>query len=273
MALRGLARLLRHERPLACAPGVLNDRTNAWACDPENWPRGLRRGPMPDASTLSRRMRTKTIDRLIDRLRRRLDPAGEAELVAVIDGKPLPIGPHSHDKQAGRGRGASGMATGYKPHTLMTLTGRVIDWRLAPMNVDEREMARRIMKKTDHRGDVLGDANDDANRLHDTAIGNGMQLVAPRRYGPDKGLGHHRHSPGRLRSKELIEHEPGPFVRELMRHRPSIERNFGTLTSLPRGLGYLPAWVRGWRRVRNWVAAKLVINAARSARRREALMQ
>ena len=30
---------------------VLSERPVSWACDPDNWPRGRRRGPMPSTST------------------------------------------------------------------------------------------------------------------------------------------------------------------------------------------------------------------------------
>lgn len=58
-----------------------------------------------------------------------------------------------------------------------------------------------------------------------------------------------------------------------MKQRWSIERFFGSLTSNPGGLSHLPAWVRWWRRVHNWIAGKLILHAARAANRREALMQ
>ena len=253
--------------------GVIHDRTAAWACDPVNWPRGLRRGPMPDASTLSRRMRTPSIIQLIERLRHTLESSEDTDLVAVIDGKPLPIGPHSHDKQAGYGRAASGKAKGYKLHAIVTRCGRVLAWRIAPMNVDERNMARRMLLELEHSGYLLADANYDSNRLFQLADDRGVQFVAPRRYGPKRNVGHRSQSPARLRSKDMLEQDDSGFGRELIRQRWTIERFFGTLTSLPCGLGYLPAWVRGWLRVRNWVAAKLLVNATRSAIKREALMQ
>lgn len=240
---------------------VLHDRPVSWACDASNWPRGTRRGPLPSVSAVSRRMRTARMTRLIERVRCALQGEDDA-LVASIDGKPMPIGPHSHDRQSGYGRAASGKARGYKLHAIVSVTGRVLAWRVAPMHADERTMARRMLRDLTHTGYLLADANYDSNKLFDQAIARGVQLLTPRRFGPGRGLGRRRHSPARLRSKDLLETDATGFARDLMRHRWSIERFFGTLSSRPGGLGHLPAWVRSWRRVRNWVAAKLLLEAA-----------
>ena len=242
---------------------ALHDRPVCWACDPLHWPAGTRRGPLPDASTMSRRMRCPRLAALRERVRKRLEGPVPPGPVAVIDGKPLPIGPHSHDRQSGYGRAASGKSRGYKLHTVLDTGGSVLAWRVAPMNTDERTMARRMLREIERPCYLLGDGNYDSNRLYDAALARGVQLVAPRRYGAAKRLGRHRHSPARLRSKELLEHEPSGFARDLMRQRWTIERFFGQLCSLPGALGHLPAWIRSWRRVHNWVGAKLLIHAAR----------
>lgn len=243
---------------------ALHDRPVSWACVDANWPPGTRRGPIPDASTISRRMRTPAVAALLERLRRRLERPLGSSLVAIVDGKPLPIGPHSHDRQAGFGRAAGGKAKGYKLHAVIEATGRVLAWRVAPMNKDERPMARRMLRQLEHTGYLLADANYDTNTLHRVAGERGIQLLAPR-YASRRGrpLGHHAHSDHRRRSIEMLERSPSPFGRELLRRRVDIERFFGTLVSTPGGLAPLPAWVRTWRRVRNWVAAKLAILAAR----------
>ena len=126
-------------------------------------------------------------------------------------------------------------------------------------------MARRMVRELAHDGYLLGDANYDLNKLFDAALDREIQLVTPRRYGTKCGLGHRRHSPARLRSKEILEEDVTGFGRGLMHSRWAIERFFGTLSSHPTGLSHLPNWICSWRRVHNWVGAKLVIYAARSA--------
>jgi hypothetical protein len=48
--------------------------------------------------------------------------------------------------------------------------------------------------------------------------------------------------------------------------RIGIEQSYGNATRFGGGLAPLPAWVRGRDRVRTWVWAKLLINAARIIR-------
>jgi transposase len=244
---------------------ALCERPVSWACDPQHWPPGFRRGPLPSASAVSRRMRTPSVDRLLERLRRKLESHYGHEVVAIVDGKALPIGPHSHDKQSGYGRAAAGKARGYKLHAITTICGRVLSWRVTPMQTSEGVMARRMVRELTHDGYLLGDANYDLNKLFDAALDREIQLVTPRRYGTRCGLGHRRHSPARLRSKEILEEDVTGFGRGLMHSRWAIERFFGTLSSHPTGLSHLPNWIRSWHRVHNWVGAKLVIYAARSA--------
>jgi hypothetical protein len=59
------------------------------------------------------------------------------------------------------------------------------------------------------------------------------------------------------------------FGRALYRARTALERSYGNATCFGGGLGPLPAWVRGQERVRTWVWAKLLINAARIRRQKD----
>lgn len=245
---------------------VLHDRPVAWACEPRNWPVYDRRRRRPSSSTMSRRIRGSGVRRLLDELEGRvLRPRGLGALVWAIDGKPLTIGGCSKDHQAGYGRAAGGKAKGYKVHALASLDGTVAAWRVAPMNKDERVMARRILRDAAVQGYVLADANYDSNPLHDLCARRGeMQLLTPPRYGFGRGRGHRRRSPGRLRSLELLTNPQSPFGRRLHKQRDEIERHYGRLTNWGGGLCGLPAWVRTHRRVHRWVQAKLILTALRA---------
>ena len=119
------------------------------------------------------------------------------------------------------------------------------------MNTDERVMARRLLRQDPVEGYVLADGNYDDNKLHDLCgVRSNLQLVAPRRYGFKKGLGHHRHSPGRLRSITLLTNPMSDFGSRLLARRDQIERFYGNLTTFGAGL---PPWVRTHRRVRRLV--------------------
>jgi len=241
---------------------VIWDRPTSWATKKGNWPLFLRKGSLPSSATMSRRLRSPCVMTLLAALERRVIAPKAPGLFWMIDGKPLPIGGCSKDRQAGYGRAAGGKAKGYKLHTIQSATGHVAAWRIAPMNKDERVIAERLVKSAPQ--DVLGylaaDANYDSNKLHQVCeVRGNLQLVAPRRYGPHRGTGHRKQSLGRQRSIALTENPQADFGKQLLKDRGEIERRFGHLTNWGGGLNGLPAWVRTHRRVHRWVQAKLVL--------------
>src|SRR5262249_23121325 len=240
---------------------VIWDRPTSWACQRNHWPVHLRKRRLPSPATMSRRLRMPSVIALLDALCQRVVAPTEPGLYWMIDGKPLPISGCTKDRQAGYGKAAGCKAKGYKLHTLVSADGAVAQWRVAPMNQDERGIAGRMLKVAppEVQGDIVADSNYDSNKLHQVCDARGnMQLVTRRRYGPGKGTGHRRQTAGRLRSIALLEN-PYPYFGEgLIRERSEIERHFGNLTNWGGGLSSLPAWVRTHRRVRRWVQAKLV---------------
>jgi len=241
---------------------VLCDRPTSWACHQAHWPPHLRKRPLPSQPTMSRRLRSASVVALLNALERRVTAPKAPGLFWMIDGKPLPIGGCSKDRQAGYGRAAGGKAKGYKLHALVGADGALAGWRVAPMNKDERVMAERLLQAAPPEvvGYVLGDSNFDSNELHRVCDARGdLQLVTPRRGGPAKGTGHRRQAAGRLRSLALTEGPFPAFAEQLLKDRAEVERCFGNLTNWGGGLACLPAWVRTHRRVRRWVQAKLVL--------------
>jgi hypothetical protein len=245
--------------------GVVHDRSSQWACCKQNWPLHLRKKKLISDSQLSRRLRSKSVCKLLALLEKRVVCRPEnGSLVWYIDGKPLPIGGCSKDRQAGYGRAASGKAKGYKLHAIVGADGSLAAWRVAPMNKDERVMAGRMLHQAEVQGYIVTDANYDSNVLHKQCDNQGnRQMVTPRRYGKTAGHGHRKQTTGRLRSKDILENPNPKFGEDLKRQRTDIERYFGNLTSWGGGLTHLPPWVRGHRRVHRWVQAKLLLNHLR----------
>lgn len=250
-----------------------NDKPVSWACRAGNWPlwawRVSRRLPSP--STMSRRPHARDFQLLLlrfnDHLRRRL-PACPS--LAFLDGKPLLVGGFSKDRQATRGKVPGGWGRGYKLHAVVDACGAVVAWCCTPLNAGEATVAREVLVWSgafDLRGTLLvADANYDSNPLYAAVAAAGGRLLAPRRK-PGTGLGHHAgeqhpHRLGAIAALEGPEGAPGVGAadRAAYRLREGIEQAFGLMGNWPGGLRTgLPNHVRGLRRVRMWVALKVVL--------------
>lgn len=242
---------------------VLHDRPVYWACDKGNW-RGVKPPRnMPSQSTMSRRLHRPETQGLLTMLLDRLMPTDRNTLVLRLDGKPLPVAKHSQDPHATIGRGAGGFQKGYKLHAIYASNNRPIAYRVAPMNVDERVVAKEMIEQTSiGEGYLLADANYETNPLYDQTAAIGRTLVTPRRFKDAKGLGQSRqHSAHRIAMIQRLK-DPAPFTRELLKTRRLVETRFANLSNFGGGLTHLPPWVRG-RRVTPYVTAKILIRLAR----------
>lgn len=245
---------------------ALHDRSILWACRRAHWPMQAWRRRLPDQSTMSRRLRDPALLRDMDLLVRLLQgPAELSPATLIVDGKPLPVSEMSGDRDAVTGWGAGRFSRGYKLHALIDRSRRLLAWEVRPMNQAESVVARDLLAAASAAGLVprgatlLGDASYDSNPLHATAGALGLRLIAPRRKARRSISPGHRQHPGRLASIALTE---SPAWRAGST-RAAIERFFGGLASPGGGLHALPPWARRASRVRVWVGAKLVINAAR----------
>jgi hypothetical protein len=232
---------------------VLHDRPVYWACQRINWPLHLRSQSRPSAATLSRRLRTSTVESLLKKIEKMGQPM-VCPLSRWMDGKPLPIDGNSQDAQAAYGRAAGCMAKGYKLHAVVDSMRGFLAWTVTAMSVSEKLAARELIEQLEPGGHLVADNGYDSNALYDLAGQRSIQLVVARRRCA-KGLGHHWQSPYRLEAHRLLDQEHG---RRLMRERSGIERVFGQFTNVGFGLKPLPNWVRTLRRVRLWVQAKII---------------
>ena len=240
---------------------AIHDRPIAWACNPRNWSTTRLRPPrIPSEPTMSRRADSVATGLFWNRLEQHLRQSNELTLLAFLDGKPLPVGGNSKDPDARWGRGAGGLAKGYKLHAVWSKGVLPETWEVTPLNVAEKTVANRLIGDLSNGGYLLADGEYDASYLYDRAFEQGYQLLAPCRKAKRPGSGKHYQSPHRLRSIELLQRK---FGKELHQARRCVERSFGNATSFGGGLSPLPAWVRGLERVRTWTWAKLLINAVR----------
>ena len=109
---------------------------------------------------------------LVQRMRQGEDP----RLVALIDGKPLPVGGASQDPEARCGRGAGMWAKGYKLYAIWG--GRPVPemYRVYSMNINEDKVAEEMIPELRGGGYLLGDGEYDANPVFDAAGAAGYQF-------------------------------------------------------------------------------------------------
>lgn len=242
----------------------LHDRPVSWACEADNWTTQTRPQTLPDQSTMSRRTRRADFMKFLQRLGQRLNGKSKSGLVKVIDGKPLELPNHTHDRDATWGRGVSRTSVGYKLHAVFSGNPMPDAFAITTLGVCEKQMAGRLVKRLEGFGYLLADGHYDASWLFDQCHHHHHQLLCPRAK-PGTGEGHHYLSAHRRRSIAMLEVPDyiNCFGRELYNRRSGIERDLSQLTCFGAGLGALPAWVRRIWRVRHWVMNKLLINAAR----------
>ena len=207
---------------------------------------------------MSRRLPTTEVQFLLAQMERRMIEVEHVGFVMLVDGKPQMVSHCSKDPDARWGRARRGYGKGYKIHAIYGSGNMPLAWDVEPLNVAETPVAIRLLPALDRGGGyVVGDRGYDSNQLHDAALEAGYQLVT-KKLRPGKGLGHCRHSPGRLHCFALLQRK---FGRALIAFRESVERQFAWLGNHGSGLEPLPNWARRIHRVREWIQAKLLIHA------------
>lgn len=267
---------------------AVHDRPVSWACRKAKWHGTLAWLQLPSGATMSRRLRSLSVQLLLEQVYGRLLQVvmfglacafGPFCLCRRLDSKPLPVGGFSKDRDARRGYATGGTAKGYKLFGCWGNCPVVPEaFVLGPLSESDQAGGLELLGALDrlHQGQtcgyVLADSTHDTNPLHRRGGETGVQLVTPRKE-PGAGLGHRDHAPQRLRSIELLEPPPIPpadpaprFGPELHRQRGQIERDYGNLCGFAGGLQPLPNFVRRPRRVALWVTLKLLINGIRICR-------
>ena len=213
---------------------------------------------------MSRRTRRSGFEQFLQRVGQRMNGNVSPAMVKIVDGKALELPNHTTDSDATWSRGVSRTSVGYKIHAISSGNPMPDAFAITTLNVCEKQMAARLVKRIGGFGYLLGDAHYDASWLFDDCHRYSHQLVCPRAK-PGTGEGHHYISPHRRRAIAMLEapEAVNRFGRDLYKQRTDIERDFSQMACFGPGLGPLPTWVRRIWRVRHWVINKLLINAAR----------
>lgn len=242
---------------------VWHDRPLSWACDPAHYTTRFRPSQLPSVSQFCRRVKTPRVNALVNAVNEYLVRHGEPGRVALLDGKPLPIGDYSRDPDARDGRGAGRFQRGYKLHALTTLDGRILRHCVHPLNVGEPNPARQELIGGAPPGTlVVADTNYDSAALYSAVANRHSQSLTPRKGRSQQPARRKRMGAARRTILELWESH-ADVCQALLRLRPDVERLFSALSCFGGGLVALPPWVRRHDRVARWVSAKVAIYHAR----------
>jgi hypothetical protein len=242
-----------------------HDRPQCWACDPLHYGRLFRPRKLPSVSQFNRRVRTKSVELIQQRVHNDLAKIGLATPVSFVDGKPLLVSAVSKDPDARRGHITSGLGKGYKLHALVTEDQRIVVWSVTALNVHETHVAEAMceyLPKQLPDAIFLGDGNYDAADLHKRVELTGARLVVPLR-----GMAEHavtlRQMGAARREHIKASREHPAVVKYVLNWRTQVERVFSMLTCYGGGLASLPSWVRRLERTRRWVGCKIALYHAR----------
>lgn len=243
---------------------ALHDRPVSWACDKRNWrTTRLKPGRLPSEATVSRRAQKTAFALFLNALTNELKGTGPPAWELVVDGKPLPVGKCSKDRDAKSNQHGKG----YKLHAIWGQKCLPEAWEVTAARENEGAVAVRLLTQVRGKGFVYADGSYEDNRVYDAAGQSGYLLLAHPGTQATGG-GHGYQSQYRLLALSFFATGLGW---DLYRHRTSIERRFGNAGSFGGGLGPLPNWVRRLGRVTRWVCCKLLINAARIIHRQHDL--
>lgn len=244
---------------------VWHDRPLCWACDRRHYGGMFRPRRLPSVSQFCKRIKTERCEAIMQKVHEHLSRMEWKTELSFLDGRAMPVGPCSKDRDAARGPTPGGMAKGYRLHAWATQDGRIPIWSVTSLNMSEKTMAREMLRYSRAEGFVLADANYDSGTLYDQVAQDGGQLLTP--LPKNVGGGHRPQSSPRLMAAWAWKGIAGYVYRE----RLGIERIFAHTSAVGGGLNHLPAWVRTLPRVRRWIGAKLILYHARWAVRKRVI--
>ena len=171
----------------------------------------------------------------------------------LLDSTPLPVGNHSHDKDA---RWGHHRLRGYRWHTITSADRVVLAGVVAPANVHELAVAPRLVEQLAARSLrplwLPADQGYDSESLHAKVASElGGRLVAP--LNDRGGKRTMRRTPHRAR---LHREWDRPVIRQAYRQRGEIDRMYSVFKCSRYGLWALPPWVRHLPKVTKWMCLK-----------------
>ncbi len=242
-----------------------HDRPQCWACDREHYGRLFRPRKLPSVSQFNRRVRTASVQMILQRIHNDLAKIGLAMPVNFVDGKPMLVSPVSKDPDARWGHVTGGWGKGYKLHALVTEDRRIAVWSVTPLNVHETHVAEAMCDYLPPQlanALMLGDGNYDAADFHKRVELTGSRLLVPLRGMAEHPVTLRQMGPARREHINASREHPA-LLKYVLNWRTQIERVFSTLSCHGGGLGPLPSWVRRLERTTRWIGCKIAMYHAR----------
>jgi hypothetical protein len=242
-----------------------HDRPQCWACDFLNYGRLFRPRKLPSISQFNRRVKSKSVQMIMQRVHNDLAKVGLSTPLTIMDGKPLLVSPVSQDPDARCGHVTGGFGRGYKLHAMVTEDKRIVVWSVTALNVHETHVAEKMchyLPAQVPNALILADGNYDAADLHKRVDLTGARLVAPLRGTATHPVTLRQMGVARREHVEATVENPD-LVKFILKGRSMIERTFSMLTCYGGGLAPLPSWVRRLERVTRWVGCKIALYHAR----------
>jgi hypothetical protein len=258
---------------------VWHDRSLMWAASREHYGRLFRPRKLPSVSQFARRVKTLSVQTILQRVHEDLAEVHRMSAVLYLDGKPLAVSPVSKDPDAGPGHIAGGFGKGYKLHARVSEDLRIICWSVMPLNVAEQSVAMELLARHPTPNSLLmADSNYDSAPFYKATQWTNATLFTQLK--GQKRVKNNQHHPVTLRQMGAARREAvriwkqhPDLCRFVLRQRDAIERTFSALTCYGGGLAPLPSWVRTLQRVRRWVGTKIILYHARLQARRAAKIE
>jgi Transposase DDE domain len=245
--------------------GVHHDRPQSWAANPQHYhSRLFRPRHLPSVSRFNRRIKTPSVDAILQKVHEITAQVHRRSSVLCMDGKALTVSPVSKDLQATRGHIPGGFGKGYKLHAQVTEDLRITCWSVTSLHVAEQSVAMTFVVQHPVSGCLLlADSNYDSAPLYKATAKAGITYLTHLRGQKQVNNGQHhpktlqQMGPARRRAVTAWKQHPD-LCRFVLSLRDRIERTFSAVTCYGGGLGPLPAWVRTLERVRRWVGSKII---------------
>src|SRR3954468_20813541 len=134
---------------------ALGNHSCRWASQKRHWPLWCRRLTFPSYSQLCRRLKSTSVQRLLEQINQECKAALAHSGELGADGKPVVVSGFSKDPDATVGKVPDGFARGFRIHVIINSPCIIEDFEVSGLRAGEATVLRELLPKTDLRGKLL----------------------------------------------------------------------------------------------------------------------